>query len=137
MKNLLFRLYFITWMINKSMQELGSNLPKQHTSCVGIIKYTDFLLDTISGKVELIQVTWKRMIAAHTLCAIIPCMRLYYHLLRKIKDTLDPSDTIHPFKKLIDHYSSQDFEVCHFFFFYYVCLFVVKYPSSLLVSCYS
>ncbi|XP_024018413.1 bifunctional TH2 protein, mitochondrial [Morus notabilis] len=98
-------------IVQEIVQELGSNLPKQHTSCVTIIKYTDFLLDTISGKAELIQVTWKRMIAAHTLCAIIPCMRLYYHLLRKIKDILDPSDTIHPYKKLIDHYSSQDFEV--------------------------
>ncbi|EXB46020.1 hypothetical protein L484_015881 [Morus notabilis] len=87
-------------------------LPKRETTYATIVNYGDFLHDTKSGKVEGRIVPCKRKIAAFTLCAIVPCMKLYSHLFQQIKKILHPSDTTtHNYKKCIDIYCSEDFEV--------------------------
>ncbi|CAA7022954.1 unnamed protein product [Microthlaspi erraticum] len=80
-------------------------------------KYTQFLLATASGKVEGLKAPGmldtpfeKTKVAAYTLGAVTPCMRLYAFLGKEFGALLDPTEVNHPYKKWIDSYSSDAFE---------------------------
>ncbi|KAF2292680.1 hypothetical protein GH714_026675 [Hevea brasiliensis] len=69
------------------VREWGFELPAESNSIVATAKYTDFLLATASGKVEgekvpgKIATPFERIkLAAYTLGAMAPCMRLFAHI---------------------------------------------------------
>jgi thiaminase len=79
-------------------------------------------LATASGKVEGVKGPGKlatpferTKVAAYTLAAITPCMRLYSFLGKELQALLDPEDDRHPYKKWIDSYSSESFQVIYSF----------------------
>ncbi|CAL5353576.1 unnamed protein product [Camellia sinensis] len=99
------------------VREWGFELPSDSISDNATIKYTDFLLATASGKVEgekfqskIATPFEKTKLAAYTLAAMGPCMRLYAFISKEILDLqeLDQSNQI--YKKWIDTLSSQNFE---------------------------
>ncbi|KAI3459056.1 hypothetical protein Pfo_015719 [Paulownia fortunei] len=99
------------------VQEWGFDLPKESTSNAATVKYTDFLLATSSGKVEGVKAPGKlatpfekTKLAAYTLGAMTPCMRLYAFLGKELQAFLDPNEGIHPYRKWIDSYSSDVFQ---------------------------
>lgn len=101
------------------VQEWGLDLAKESTLNSATVKYTDFLLATASGKVEgvkgpglLATPFEKTKVAAYTLGAMTPCMRLYAFLGKELLTCCDSTDeTIsHPYKKWIDSYASDSFE---------------------------
>lgn len=53
----------------------------------------------------------KTKIAAYTVGAMTPCMRLYAFLGKEIEKILGLDENSHPYKKWIDNYSSANFEV--------------------------
>jgi hypothetical protein len=76
------------------------------------------LLATASGKVEGVKGLGKlatpferTKVAAYTLGAMTPCMRLYSFLGKELQEVLDPEEDGHPYKKWIDSYSSESFQV--------------------------
>lgn len=96
------------------------DLAKEHSVNTATIKYTNFLLATASGKIEGLKSSGKlatpfekTKIAAYTIGAMSPCMRLYAFLGKKIKELLDSDESTHPYSKWIDNYSSDGFQVCH------------------------
>lgn len=102
------------------MQEWGPDFGKEVPPNSATMKYRDFLLATASGKVEglkgpgkLATPFEKTKIAAYTLGAMTPCMRLYAFLGKEIQALLDPDDSLHPYKRWIDNYSSPSFQVCY------------------------
>ncbi|KAJ4851337.1 LOW QUALITY PROTEIN: hypothetical protein Tsubulata_905703 [Turnera subulata] len=99
------------------VREWGFELPEESAPNVRTAKYTDFLLATASGKVEGERVPGKiatpferTKVAAYTLGAIAPFMKLYASISREILDLLDPDDGSHLYKKWVEHYSSPSFE---------------------------
>ena len=75
---------------------------------------------TASGKVEGVKAPGKlatpfekTKAAAYTLGAMTPCMRLYAFLGKELQALLDESESTHPYKKWIDNYYSDGFQV-HF-----------------------
>lgn len=83
------------------------------------MKYTEFLLATASGNVEgekslgkIATPFEKTKIAAYALGAMTPSMRLYAFLGKEIQALVSPDEDDHPYKKWIDNYSSEAFEVC-------------------------
>ncbi|KAK7269166.1 hypothetical protein RIF29_21882 [Crotalaria pallida] len=106
-------------MHHSLVQEWGLDLAKENSVNSATVKYTDFLLATASGKVEglkglgkLATPFEKTKIAAYTLGAMTPCMRLYAFLGKKFQELLDSNGSTHPYKKWIDNYSSDDFQAC-------------------------
>uniref|UniRef100_A0A2N9JAR8 Thiaminase-2/PQQC domain-containing protein n=1 Tax=Fagus sylvatica TaxID=28930 RepID=A0A2N9JAR8_FAGSY len=100
-----------------TMQEWGSDLAKERTVNSATVKYTEFLLATASGKVEgvkgpgkLATPFEKTKVAAYTLAAVTPCMRLYAYLGKEFKELLDLHEGSHPYKKWIENYSSEGFQ---------------------------
>ncbi|KAK0583258.1 hypothetical protein LWI29_035256 [Acer saccharum] len=99
------------------VHEWGFELPKENITDNAAVKYTDFLGATALGKVEgekalKIETPFEKIkIAAYILGAISPCMRLFAVIAKEIKALLDPNDSSHNYKKWIDTYCSQDFEV--------------------------
>lgn len=82
------------------------------------MKYTDFLLATASGKVEgvkgpgkLATPFEKTKVAAYTLGAMTPCMSLYAYLGKEFEALLDLHEGSHPYRKWIENYSSEGFQV--------------------------
>lgn len=101
------------------MQEWGFDLKNVSSSNSAAVKYTDFLLATASGKVEggkgpgkIVTPFEKTKVAAYTVGAITPCLRLYAFLGKELQALLDADETSHPYKKWINNYSSEIFEVC-------------------------
>lgn len=101
------------------MQEWGSDLVKENTLNSATVKYTNFLLATASGKIEgvkglgkLATPFEKTIVAAYTLGAMTPCMRLYAFLGKELQSLLDTNESNHLYIKWINNYSSKDFEVC-------------------------
>lgn len=99
------------------MQEWGFELQNGDISDDATTKYTDFLLATASGKVEGGRVPGKiatpfekTKLAAYTLAAVTPLMRLFAYISTEIQGILDPDDNSHLYKKWIDSISSQVFE---------------------------
>jgi len=95
------------------------------------LKYTDFLLATASGKIEgvkgLASLTTpfeKTKVAVYTIGAMVPCMRLYAFLGKELQSLVDNNRNHHPYKKWIDNYSSDAFQVWIFLvpFYSLVCI---------------
>jgi thiaminase len=102
------------------MQEWGSDLVKEGTVNSATVKYTDFLLATASGKGEGVKGPGKlatpferTKLAAYSLGAMTPCMRLYAFLGKELKALVDVHEGSHPYRKWIENYSSESFQVCH------------------------
>lgn len=94
-------------------------MPKESTPNAATVKYTDFLLATASGKVEGVKAPGKlatpfekTKLAAYTLGAMTPCMRLYAFISKELQAFLGSSERIHPYQEWIDNYSSEVFQVC-------------------------
>ncbi|KAK9293333.1 hypothetical protein L1049_021325 [Liquidambar formosana] len=104
-------------MHDSFVQEWGTDAAKEATLNPATIKYTDFLLATASGKVEgvkgpgkLATPFEKTKVAAYTLGAMTPCMRLYAFLGKEFQALLDAGEDSQPYKKWIDNYSSEGFQ---------------------------
>ncbi|GMG99882.1 hypothetical protein Nepgr_001722 [Nepenthes gracilis] len=104
-------------MHDSFVQEWGSDLVKDCPLNSATVKYTDFLLATASGKIEgvkgpgkLATPFEKTKLAAYSLAAMTPCMRLYAFLGGELHALLLLDDNSHPYKKWIDTYSSEDFQ---------------------------
>ncbi|KAG8380397.1 hypothetical protein BUALT_Bualt06G0011100 [Buddleja alternifolia] len=104
-------------MHDSFVQEWGFDLPIEGNPNAATVKYTDFLLATASGKVEGVKAPGKlatpfekTKLAAYTLGAMTPCMRLYAFLGKELRAFLDPNEGIHPYQKWIDNYSSDVFQ---------------------------
>ncbi|XP_057801938.1 bifunctional TH2 protein, mitochondrial-like isoform X2 [Salvia miltiorrhiza] len=95
----------------------GFDLPKDITPNAATVKYTDFLLATASGKVDGIKAPGKlatpfekTKLAAYTIGAMTPCMRLYAFLGKELQALVTPDEGVHPYQKWIDNYSSDAFQ---------------------------
>lgn len=97
-------------------QEWGFDPAKQSTANPATVKYTDFLLATASGKIEGVKAAKlatpfeRTKLAAYILGAMIPCMRLCAYLGKEMHVFLE-SEATHPYKKWIDSYASEGFQV--------------------------
>ncbi|CAN0892739.1 Bifunctional TH2 protein, mitochondrial [Linum grandiflorum] len=85
--------------------------PKEVLANSATVRYTDFLLDTASGKIEgvkgsskLATPTERRKLAAYTIGAMAPCMRLYAFLGNELQALVDVNYSSHPYKKWIENY---------------------------------
>lgn len=99
------------------VQEWGLDLSKETTPNPATTKYTNFLLATASGKVEGVKSPGelatpfeKTKVAAYTLGAMAPSMRLYVFLGNELKLLLDANIDVHPYKKWIEKYSSEAYQ---------------------------
>ncbi|XP_031268863.1 bifunctional TH2 protein, mitochondrial-like [Pistacia vera] len=99
------------------VSEWGFELPEECITNNATLKYTDFLLATASGKVEGEKVLGKietpfekTKVAAYTIGAISPCLRLFAFITKEIQPLLDPNDSSHVYKKWIEYYCSENFE---------------------------
>ncbi|CAO2207628.1 unnamed protein product [Urochloa humidicola] len=98
------------------LEEWGVDPTKEITPSAATTKYTDFLLATAAGKVDgakgsdkMVTPFEKTKIAAYTVGAMTPCMRLYAYLGKELTVFLK-QDGDHPYKKWINTYASSDFE---------------------------
>ncbi|KAK1406515.1 hypothetical protein QVD17_41902 [Tagetes erecta] len=96
------------------VQEWGLDLSKETTPNPATTKYTNFVLATASGKVEgvkgpgeLATPFEKTKVAAYTLGAMAPSMRLNVFF---GKELMDVNGDEHPYKKWIDKYSSEAYQ---------------------------
>ncbi|KAF7817808.1 bifunctional TH2 protein, mitochondrial [Senna tora] len=103
-------------MHDSLLKEWGLDLAKEYSINSATVKYTDFLLATASGKVDAVKGPGKlatpfekTKIAAYTLGATTPCMRLYAFLGKQFQ-LLNSNKGSHPFQKWIDNYSSEGFQ---------------------------
>ncbi|XP_042516675.1 LOW QUALITY PROTEIN: bifunctional TH2 protein, mitochondrial-like [Macadamia integrifolia] len=99
------------------VQEWGIDPANESSATPATLKYTNFLLATASGKVEgekglgkIATPFEKTKVAAYTLSAVTPCMRLYAFLGKELRAFLVPDEGSHLYKKWIDNYSSEAFE---------------------------
>lgn len=99
------------------VQEWSLDLSKDTTPNAATTKYTNFLLATASGKVdgvkgpgELATPFEKTKLAAYTLGAMAPSLRLYVFLGKEIKSLVDANGDDHPYMKWIDKYSSETYQ---------------------------
>ncbi|XP_051121784.1 bifunctional TH2 protein, mitochondrial [Andrographis paniculata] len=99
------------------VQEWGFDLTEGSPANAATIKYTDFLIATASGKIEGLKAPGKlatpfekTKLAAYTLGAMTPCMRLYAFLGKELQTLLSSSEAMHPYKKWIDNYSCEAFQ---------------------------
>ncbi|XWS57779.1 hypothetical protein CRYUN_Cryun09bG0202400 [Craigia yunnanensis] len=104
-------------MHDSFVQEWGSDCVKESPVNAATLKYTEFLLATASGKVEGLKAPGKlatpfekTKIAAYTLGAMTPCMRLYAFLGKEFQALLEPNEHDHPYNKWIENYSSESFQ---------------------------
>ncbi|KAG8087592.1 hypothetical protein GUJ93_ZPchr0010g9136 [Zizania palustris] len=98
------------------LQEWGVDPTKEIPPSPATTKYTDFLLATATGKVDggkasdkMVTPFEKTKIAAYTVGAMTPCMRLYAYLGKELTSFLK-QDENHPYKKWIETYASSGFE---------------------------
>jgi thiaminase len=99
------------------LQEWGVDPTKEIPPNPATTKYTNFLLATAAGKVDggkgsdkMVTPFEKTKIAAYTVGAMTPCMRLYAYLGKELGFLLK-QDENHPYKKWINTYAATDFEV--------------------------
>lgn len=104
------------------MQDWDLDINKEVSVNSATLRYTEFLLATASGKVEGLKAPGmldtpfeKTKVAAYTLGAVTPCMKLYAFLGKEFGALLDSSEVNHPYKKWIENYSSDAFQVCNSF----------------------
>lgn len=100
------------------VQEWGIDPTKEIIPNATTKKYIDFLIGTASGKVDGGKGTGKiatpfekTKLAAYTVGAMAPCMRLYAFLGKELQVFLKQDQNSHPYKKWIENYSSKSFEV--------------------------
>ncbi|XP_062195678.1 bifunctional TH2 protein, mitochondrial-like isoform X2 [Phragmites australis] len=98
------------------LQEWGVDPTKEIPPSPATTKYTDFLLATAAGKVDgakgsdkMVTPFEKTKIAAYTVGAMTPCMKLYAYLGKELTVFLK-QDENHPYKKWVNTYGSSDFE---------------------------
>ncbi|KAI3732307.1 hypothetical protein L1987_63511 [Smallanthus sonchifolius] len=98
-------------------QGWGFDVSKETLPNAATIKYTDFLLATASGKIEGLKSPEniktpfeKAKVAAYTIGAMVPCMRLYAFIGKKLQSVIDINGNCHPYKKWIDNYSCEAFQ---------------------------
>ncbi|XP_044492288.1 bifunctional TH2 protein, mitochondrial-like [Mangifera indica] len=103
--------------LDSLVREWGFELPEECITNNATLKYTDFLLATASGKVEGEKVLGKietpfekTKVAAYTIGAISPCLRLFAFITKEIQPLLDPNDSSHIYKKWVEYYCSETFE---------------------------
>lgn len=103
--------------LDSLVREWGFELPEEIITNDAAVKCTDFLLSTASGKVEgqkvlgKIETPFEKIkVAAYTLSAISPCMRLFEFIAKEIQALINPDDGSHLYKKWIDYYCSRSFE---------------------------
>ncbi|PON45973.1 heme oxygenase [Parasponia andersonii] len=99
------------------VQEWGLDVAKEVVVNSATVKYTDFLLATASGKVEGVKAPGKlatpferTKVAAYTLGAMTPCMRLYAFIGKEFQELQNANEDSHPYRKWIDNYSSESFQ---------------------------
>ncbi|CAN0892740.1 Bifunctional TH2 protein, mitochondrial [Linum grandiflorum] len=104
-------------MHHSFVQEWGIDPAKEVLANSATVRYTDFLLATASGKVEGVKGSSKlatpierRKLAAYTLGAMAPCMRLYAFLGKELQAFVDVNHGSHPYKKWIENYSCHGFQ---------------------------
>nr|CAD1830842.1 unnamed protein product [Ananas comosus var. bracteatus] len=104
-------------MHNSVVQEWGIDPTKEIIPNATTKKYIDFLIGTASGKVDGGKGTGKiatpfekTKLAAYTVGAMAPCMRLYAFLGKELQVFLKQDQNSHPYKKWIENYSSKSFE---------------------------
>ncbi|GFZ14385.1 heme oxygenase-like, multi-helical [Actinidia rufa] len=90
------------------MEEWGSDKVKDSTLNSATVKYTDFLLATASGKIEGVKGPGKlatpferTKLAAYTLGAMVPCMRLYAFIGKELQALLDSNESDHVYQNLL------------------------------------
>uniref|UniRef100_A0A7N0TFH2 Thiaminase-2/PQQC domain-containing protein n=1 Tax=Kalanchoe fedtschenkoi TaxID=63787 RepID=A0A7N0TFH2_KALFE len=103
-------------MHDSFVQDFGSDFTKEIPVNSATTKYTEFLLATASGKIEgvkgpgkLATPFEKTKVAAYTLGAMAPCMKLYAYLGLEFQ-ALVPENGSHPYQKWIANYSSPVFQ---------------------------
>ncbi|XAR61044.1 Aminopyrimidine aminohydrolase [Bertholletia excelsa] len=98
------------------VREWGFELPSESIADKARVKYTDFLLATASGRVgekftgKIATPFEKTKLAAYTLAAMGPCLRLYAFISKQILDLQDSEQSNHIYKKWINDLSSQNYE---------------------------
>ncbi|CAN1233964.1 Bifunctional TH2 protein, mitochondrial [Linum perenne] len=103
-------------MHNSFVQEWGIDPAKEVLANSATVRYTEFLLDTASGKVgvkgpgKLATPFERTKLAAYTLGAMAPCMRLYAFLGKELQAFGDTNNGNHPYKKWIENYSCDNFQ---------------------------
>ncbi|KAL8544537.1 hypothetical protein ACS0TY_004927 [Phlomoides rotata] len=104
-------------MHDSFVREWGFDLPKEISPNSATLKYTDFLIASASGNVQGVKALGKlatpfekTKLAAYTLGAMTPCMRLYAFLGKTLDALLNLHDGIHPYQKWIENYSSNYFQ---------------------------
>ncbi|XP_044503704.1 bifunctional TH2 protein, mitochondrial-like [Mangifera indica] len=103
--------------LDSLVREWGFELPEECMINNATLKYTQFLLATASGKVEgekvlgkIVTPFEKTKVAAYTISAISPCLRLFAFITKEIQPLLDPNDSSHVYKKWVEYYCSETFE---------------------------
>ncbi|KAJ4881311.1 putative aminopyrimidine aminohydrolase [Raphanus sativus] len=104
-------------MHDSFVQDWDLDINKEVSVNSATLRYTEFLLATASGKVEGLKAPGmldtpfeKTKVAAYTLGAVTPCMKLYAFLGKEFGALLDSSEMNHPYKKWIENYSSEAFQ---------------------------
>ncbi|CAI9770600.1 unnamed protein product [Fraxinus pennsylvanica] len=99
------------------IHEWGFEPPKESVCQTATVKYTEFLLETAAGKVggekfpgKIVTPFEKTKLAAYTLSAIAPCMRLYNFVSKEILALIEPEESEHIYKKWLNSLSSENFE---------------------------
>lgn len=102
---------------NSLAEDWDVEFAKECSPNTATVKYTEFLLATAAGKVEggkgpsrSVTPFEKTKIAAYTVGAMTPCMRLYAFLGQEIAKALEPDCSTQPYKQWIETYSSAKFE---------------------------
>lgn len=100
------------------LQEWGFEPPQENVLDNATFRYTEFLTETASGKVggeklslKIVTPFEKTKLAAYTLSAISPIMRLYTFISKEILVLIDPDESEHMYKKWLSSLSSEKFEV--------------------------
>lgn len=100
------------------IQEWGLDVSTETLPNSATLKYIDFLLETASGKPDSCKedrntetTSEKTKVAAYTIGAMVPCVRLYAFLDKELQSLVDRTDNHHPYKKWIENYSSEALQV--------------------------
>eukprot|EP00252_Welwitschia_mirabilis_P022001 TRINITY_DN5814_c0_g2_i4.p1 TRINITY_DN5814_c0_g2~~TRINITY_DN5814_c0_g2_i4.p1 ORF type:complete len:562 (+),score=103.55 TRINITY_DN5814_c0_g2_i4:660-2345(+) len=100
-----------------SAEAWGIEFGKDEHPNMATIKYTEFLLSTAAGKIEggmglsrSVTPFEKTKLAAYTVGAMTPCMRLYAFLAQEIAKIWKQDIDGHPYQQWIEMYSSAKFE---------------------------
>ncbi|XP_072966387.1 bifunctional TH2 protein, mitochondrial-like isoform X1 [Typha angustifolia] len=101
-------------MHDSVVQEWGLDPTKEIISNPATTRYTDFLMETASGKVDggkgpvkIVTPFEKTKIAAYTVGAMTPCMRLDAYLGKELQMYIKEDENGHPYKRWIENCSCK------------------------------